>query len=123
MVKKILIIEDDQVLLKAMGSILLKEGYQVYCAPGGSEGLVAIRQKLYDLIVLDLVLPRVSGFELLSNIKQQEHIKHTPVIVISSLPYSNIISKQPTGTLRNTNFLPKPFKVEELVSQVQQLLN
>jgi DNA-binding response OmpR family regulator len=122
MAKKILIVEDDLILLKAMSAILQKEGYQVYTAPGGSEALTALQQKHYDLVLLDLVLPRVSGFELLSRIKEAEGSKRTPVIIVSSLSYSYIEGKQTRNLLRDTAYLPKPFGVADLLQQVDELI-
>jgi len=81
----ILIIEDDKFLLKAYEIKLKKEGFNVILAKDGTTGLSSAEKELPSLIILDLMLPRMNGFEVLKKLKSSESLKDTPVIVISVL--------------------------------------
>ncbi|MGM0482296.1 MAG: response regulator [Patescibacteria group bacterium] len=83
--KKIMIIEDDKLLRDMMSRKLEKEGYQVFLVVDGSEGEDKIREIKPDVILLDLILPGVNGFELLETIKNDEALKDIPVIILSNL--------------------------------------
>ncbi|MGM0628954.1 MAG: response regulator transcription factor [Patescibacteria group bacterium] len=83
--KKIMIIEDDKLLRDMMSRKLEKEGYQVFLVVDGSEGEKQVRETNPDVILLDLILPGVNGFELLETIKNDEALKDIPVIILSNL--------------------------------------
>jgi len=82
---KILIIEDDQRINKVYTAKLLIEGIEVSTALDGEEGLRRIYNEKPDLILLDLMLPKKSGFEILKEIKKDEKIKDIPVLILSNL--------------------------------------
>ncbi len=82
---KILIIEDDKFLVKLYGDKLRREGFEIITAISAEEGLQKISTQKPDLIILDLVLPRQSGFEVLSEIKLNLETKDIPVIILSNL--------------------------------------
>jgi len=82
---KILIIEDDQRINKVYTAKLLIEGIEVSTALDGEEGLRRIYDEKPDLILLDLMLPKKSGFEILKEIKKDEKIKDIPVLILSNL--------------------------------------
>jgi len=84
MAKKILIIEDEEILLDLLKSKLETLGYEVYTAIDGEEGLKAIREVVPDLILLDIVMPKMSGFEVMEEMQKDPSIKEIPVIVISN---------------------------------------
>ncbi len=82
---KILIIEDDKFLVKLYGDKLRREGFEIITAISAEEGLHKISTQKPDLIILDVVLPRQSGFEVLSEIKLNLETKDIPVIILSNL--------------------------------------
>ncbi|PJB08853.1 response regulator [bacterium (Candidatus Gribaldobacteria) CG_4_9_14_3_um_filter_33_9] len=82
---KILIIEDDQRINKVYTAKLSIEGIEVSTALDGEEGLRRIYDEKPDLILLDLMLPKKSGFEILKEIKKDEKIKDIPVLILSNL--------------------------------------
>ncbi len=84
MAKKILIIEDEEVLLGFLENKLIKEGYEVSTAKDGEEGLKKIKEVGPDLILLDIVMPKMNGFEVLEKIKVNPDFKKIPVIIISN---------------------------------------
>jgi CheY-like chemotaxis protein len=86
---KILLIEDSKFLRIANGRALVKAGYTVIHAVDGEEGLRAAREDSPDLILLDMMLPKVSGLDVLRALKLDELVKHIPVIVLSGLGQAN----------------------------------
>lgn len=82
---KILIIEDERVLAKALRDILERSGFEVDVASDGEEGVAKVAASRPDLILLDLILPRLHGFEVLKRIKENPDTKATPVIILSNL--------------------------------------
>ena len=82
---KILIIEDDRFLIKLYSSKLQREGFEVMESISGEEGLNKILREKPDLVLLDLVLPQKSGFEILSEMKMNPETKDIPVIILTNL--------------------------------------
>lgn len=83
--KKILLIEDDVFLSKVLEERLLDEGFLVDIAGNGEEGFSKIKSFTPDLILLDMILPKMNGFEVLKKIKKDSKNKNTPVIIVSNL--------------------------------------
>jgi len=90
---KILIIEDDRFLIKLYANKLRRDGFEIMEAISGEEGLNKILREKPDLVVLDLVLPQKSGFEILSEIKMNPETKNIPVIILSNLGQETDIKK------------------------------
>jgi DNA-binding response OmpR family regulator len=86
---KILLIEDGKFQRIANGRALVKAGYTVIHAADGEEGLRAARENSPDLILLDMMLPKVSGLDVLRALKLEALVKHIPVIVLSGLGQAN----------------------------------
>ena len=86
---KILLVEDSKFQRIANGRALIKAGYTVIHAGDGEEGLRAARENIPDLILLDMMLPRVSGLDVLRALKVDVLVKHIPVIVLSGLGQAN----------------------------------
>lgn len=82
---KILIIEDETALLYALQAQLSQNGFEILTATQGSEGLEKIKRFNPDLIVLDVLLPDMHGFEVLKQIKKDPKIKNIPVIILSNV--------------------------------------
>lgn len=91
--KKILIIEDDVFLNELMAKKLVEEGFDVIKAVNGEEGLELTRQEKPDLILLDLILPGMDGFEILEKIKEEPETSVIPVIILSNLGQREDIEK------------------------------
>ena len=85
----ILLVEDSKFLRVATERILTKAGYQVICAGDGDEAIVLAGSRLPDLIVLDMLLPKLSGPEVLRSLKHNDLTAHIPVVVLSSLSQNN----------------------------------
>lgn len=83
--KKILFIDDESALHKTFGEFLEKEGYEMISALDGEAGLRLAKTKKPDLILLDLILPRLQGFEVLEQLKKDPATKNIPVVVLTNL--------------------------------------
>jgi len=84
MSKKILIIEDEEILLGLLQKKLKQEGYEVLIARDGKQGLRMMRKTKPDLILLDIVMPKMGGFEVMEEMGKDEDLKKIPVIIISN---------------------------------------
>jgi DNA-binding response OmpR family regulator len=83
--KKILIVEDDKFLRELIVQKLIKEGYETSEAVDGEQGIKKVKEERPDLVLLDLILPGIDGFEVLSQKKEDPSIVNIPVIVLSNL--------------------------------------
>jgi len=90
---KILIIEDDRFLRELITRKLLDEGFAIIEAVDGEEGIKKVKEEKPDLILLDLILPSIDGFEVLSQIKKEENLKSIPVIILSNLGQKEEVEK------------------------------
>ena len=119
--KKILFIEDESALQKTVGEILTQEGYEVISALDGEIGLKLAKKNKPDLIILDLILPKVPGFEVLKNIKAESDIKDVPVIVLTNVEGIEEIDK--AIKLGAISYLVKAqYSLKELVEKIKKTL-
>ncbi len=81
---KIILVEDEQILLKALSIQLLSGGFEVLTANNGEAGLELIRKEKPDAVLLDILMPKMTGFEVLEHLKKDEKLKNIPVIVLSN---------------------------------------
>lgn len=93
MSKKILIIEDDKFLRELIARKLTDEGFDISEAVDGEEGIKKIKEKKPDLVLLDLILPSIDGFEVLSRMKKDEAVSSIPVIILSNLGQKEEVEK------------------------------
>ena len=84
MAKKILLIEDEQLMIELLEKKLIREGYQVVVAKDGVEGLEKVKKEAPNIILTDVVMPRMGGFEVMEELGKDETLKKIPVIVISN---------------------------------------
>jgi DNA-binding response OmpR family regulator len=119
--KKILFIEDEAALQKTFRDILEKEGYQMISALDGESGLRLAKSEKPDLILLDLILPKKDGFEVLKELKEDESTKGIPVIVLTNL--EDIESVEKAIELGATTYLVKAqYTLEEVIQKVKKAL-
>jgi CheY-like chemotaxis protein len=84
MAKKVLIIEDEEILSKLLKNKLIDQGYEAEIAADGQEGIAKTKSWAPDLILLDIIMPKVNGFEVLENIKKDPALNKIPVIIVSN---------------------------------------
>lgn len=117
--KKIVLAEDNSVLSLLLKFRLEKEGYKLLIAKDGKEALVLIEQFDPELILTDIMMPFVSGLEVISHVRNKLN-SQTPIIVFSSAGQEEIVLK--AFDLGATDFMSKPFSPHELVIRVKRLL-
>lgn len=119
---KILIIEDERPINHLIRSTLTADGYSCDCAFDGKEGADLIEQRQYDLILLDLMLPKISGYDLLEYIRSFEntHAAQVPVIIISAM--GQVQDRIRGLHLGADDYLCKPFQIGELAARVEAVL-
>lgn len=114
---RLLIVEDEADLRQALEQALREEGYAVDVAPDGKEGLYKAESWDYDAIVLDVLLPKMDGWELLSRLRLQ---KKTPVLMLTA---RDAVADRVKGlNLGADDYLVKPFNLAELVARVRSLI-
>lgn len=82
--KKVIIVDDDELLRKLLTRKLKEEGYEVVLAVDGKEGVEKIKEGKPDLILMDIVMPNMDGFQAMEEIQKDESISHIPIVVVSN---------------------------------------
>jgi len=119
--KTILFIEDEPALQKTVGQFLEKEGYQIKSALDGEIGLALAKKLKPDLILLDLILPKKDGFEVLKELKKDETTKNILVIILTNLEGGTDVEK--ALSLGATTYLVKAnYELEEVVKKIKQTM-
>lgn len=120
--KTILIIEDEPDLQRTIGAILQKNNFTVIKALDGESGLRLAYKEKPDLILLDLILPKKDGFDVLTALKKTPETKNIPVVILTNLEGNIDIEK--ALRLGATNYLVKAnYDLSEVVSHIRKLLN
>lgn len=118
---KILIVEDDPFLLKMYSKKLQLVGYQVEIAKDGVEGLVKLKSFMPDLVLMDVMLPKLNGLEAIDRAKADPQTKNIPILVLSNLSATadteTAVKKGAVGYLIKSDYTPA-----QVVSKVQELL-
>ncbi len=120
--KKILFIEDEQTLQKTISRYLEQEGYQVNNALDGEIGLEIAKKEKPDLILLDIILPKKNGFEVLKELKEDETTKNIPVIILTNLEGDADVEKA-LSLGANTYLVKANYRLEEISNKIKETLN
>jgi two-component system OmpR family response regulator len=114
---RILIVEDEPDLLRGLAKALREEGYAVDTAPDGEEGLFKATETAYDAIVLDVMMPKLDGFEMLEQLRAK---KRTPVLMLTARNRTpDRVRGLDTGA---DDYLAKPFDLDELLARLRALI-
>ncbi len=119
--KHILCIEDEPEMIDLIRLILGRRGFDVTGATGGKAGLVAVREKLPDLVLLDLMMPDMDGWEVYQQMKADESTRHIPVIVVTARAQS-IDKVLGLHIAKVDDYIAKPFSPQELLNSVEKIL-
>ncbi|MBE14730.1 MAG: response regulator [Dokdonia sp.] len=119
--KKLLIVDDEPNIVMSLEYAFQKQGYQVYIARDGSEALVIMEKEVPDLIILDIMMPQVDGYETIQIIKQNPAFAKAKIIFLSAKSKASDIDK---GLALGADlYFTKPFSVKKLIGAVEALLN
>jgi DNA-binding response OmpR family regulator len=121
-IKRILCIEDEQEMIDLIRLILTRRGFEVKGANGGKEGLESIRAQRPDLVLLDLMMPDMDGWEVYQQMKADEQMRDIPVIVVTAKAQS-IDKVLGLHIAKVDDYIAKPFSPQELMNSVEKVLS
>jgi len=120
MSKKILIVDDEVDIVGILSMVLQAHGYEILIAPTGPEAIARTLREEPDLILLDIKMPGLDGYEVIEGLKQLTQTSKIPIIFVSALPREEVARK--VKELGATDYIPKPFESEEVVAKVKKAL-
>jgi len=119
--KRILVVDDEMDLVETVRFALELEGYDVLVAYNGEDGLNQARKENPDLILLDLMLPKLDGYKVCRLLKFDERYKHIPILMLTAKTQEK---DRATGMETGANeYITKPFEMDELMKKVKNYLN
>ena len=120
--RTVVYIEDDLEMIDLVSLILNRKGFQVKGAQGGRNGLDMVIQNPPDLILLDLMMPGMDGWEVYQQIKANEKVRHIPVIIITAKA-QDIDKVLGLHIAKVDDYICKPFRPQELLDSVERIIN
>lgn len=121
-VARVLVIEDDPGFQDLVSLLLRDKGYEGFFASSGREGLRLVRSLRPDLVLIDLVMPGMNGFEVFQALRACEETKHVPILLMSGMSDPSDLLGTAASALGSNDFLRKPFGENEFLSHVRRLL-
>jgi len=115
---KVMVIDDSKTIRRTAETLLKKEGFEVITATDGFEALSLIADHQPDLILLDIMMPRLDGYQTCALIKHHKVFRHTPVVMLSSK--DGLFDRARGRVVGSDNYITKPFTREELLSAIEQ---
>ena len=118
--KKILVVDDEPEICRLLKMLLTKEKYEVITAPNGEEALKILNSTLFDLMILDMLLPGIGGYEIIKQVRDKSLQKLLPIMIISGNT-----SKEDEIAALNAGadyYVRKPFENNELLARIRVLL-
>ena len=119
--KRILCIEDDPEMIDLIRLILGRRGFDVSGAAGGTAGIKAVREQLPDLVLLDLMMPDMDGWEVYQQMKAEESTRSIPVIIVTAKAQS-IDKVLGLHIAKVDDYISKPFSPQELMNSVEKVI-
>jgi len=120
MTKRILVVDDDEMVLMALDELLKPEGYDVQTVGSGKEALQKLEQGAFDLIMLDVIMPEMDGFDLCKRIREKEKFRETPVVFLTAKSREE---DRVRGLEAGANlFLSKPISPDKLLGIISSTL-
>ncbi|MGY2752962.1 twitching motility two-component system response regulator PilH [Thermostichus sp. MS-CIW-21] len=117
---KVLVVDDNRTYLEAISSLLSESGLEVSTAMDGVEAMDIIRQQKPDVVVLDIVMPGMNGYEVCREVKKDESTKHIRIVVCSTK--DQVFDIEWAKRNQADAYVTKPFKPQELLATIKQQL-
>jgi DNA-binding response OmpR family regulator len=118
--KKILVVDDDPYILMSLEFLMKKNGYDVMVARNGTEALDIVEKQLPDVVLLDIMMPDVDGYEICRHIKASKKLKDAKVVFMSAKTKEADIKKG--YDLGASLYITKPFSTREMIKQIKELM-
>lgn len=118
--KKILIVDDEQDIVESLQFVLETTGFECHCAYNGEDGLNLARELMPDLIILDVMMPKINGFKICRLLKYDTKYKNIPILMLTarSQEEDKLIGEE-TGA---DEYITKPFEIADIVKKVESYL-
>ncbi|MFC1651214.1 response regulator transcription factor [Candidatus Latescibacterota bacterium] len=120
MAKKIVLAEDESHIARLITFKLEREGYELFWEADGGSALEKVREIIPDLVLLDIMMPVMDGYEVLKHIKEDDNLKDIPVIMLTAKSQEQDIIKG--FDLGSEDYIVKPFKPAELAARIKKIL-
>ena len=120
MQKKVLVIEDEQNIVEAISFILSRDGWDVKTHSNGHDALDAVRARAPDIIILDVMLPGKSGYDILQEIRRDEKFGETPVLMLTAR--GQLKDRELAERIGASQFMTKPFSNSDVLEAVRNLV-
>ncbi|HRY30562.1 MAG TPA: response regulator [Elusimicrobiota bacterium] len=117
--KKILVTDDEQNIVELLSVVLRAEGYEVATASNGLEALKKIQSVKPDLVILDVNMPQLDGWNVLSTIRATESTRHLPVLMCTNKDLVSDVER--AEALGATGYIPKPFEIERVLMKLRNV--
>ena len=118
--KKVLVVDDDPVVIRLVKEILKTNGFAVETAKDGIDAMIMVKNDKFDLIVLDIMMPELNGYDVLKTLKFQEEYKKIPIILLTSREQE--LDKR-ISKMMGIDYLQKPLDRELFLNKVQQAVH
>ena len=118
---RILLVDDEPSIVKMVGKRLQVEGFEVVEALNGEEALAKAKAQRMDLIILDLMMPRMDGYEVCRRLRQDATYQQIPIVILSAKSHKSDVERaMATGA---SAYVRKPFRAQEMLSTIRSLLS
>lgn len=121
MAYKILVVDDEEDVVENLSKRLLREGYEVFVAFDGEEALISVKENNPDIILLDLMLPKLNGFDVLKEVKEKHSDKWRPTIIVSAK--TELESVKDCYNLEADHYLTKPCSMESILQGIETMIS
>jgi len=117
--KKVLVIDDNPAIVRLDESLLGSQDYEVIKAYDGEEGFQKAQKEKPDIILLDVILPGIHGFELCKKIKENEETKDIPIVIVTASGLEEVAKEEPD--IKADAYISKPYGLEELMNVIKNI--
>lgn len=119
--KKVLIVDDEPNIIMSLDFLIRKEGYELFMARNGAEAMEQVEKHLPDLIILDIMMPDIDGYEVCRQIKNNEKTAHIKIVFLSAKSKQSDVQKG--LDLGADKYITKPFSTKFLMKEINAIIN
>lgn len=117
---KVLVVDDESFIINLLTNGLVEEGFEVVTASNGFEAILAVEEQQPDIVITDIMMPRLTGLDFLKALKNNPATAKVPVLLISAMDQANIV--QQGLEMGAVDYITKPFKISEIVGKLRHYL-